>query len=154
MQSQSFFFVDRVLKPPGGGSSDIFGASGDTAEPQRKTKTNHLTSSLSFGGEEFVTPSRNRAGNDSFYNLFGTEPHHRPESAVKDKLISTINCDQSTKDLEENIVKKSLHFNDIDSTENTVSVTNGVAPSPVDPCETNGSADKNGSLRDDNEGKN
>lgn len=142
-----------MLKPPGGGSSDIFGASGDTAEPQRKTKTNHLTSSLSFGGEEFVTPSRNRAGNDSFYNLFGTEPHHRPESAVKDKLISNINLDQSTKDIEENIVKKSLHFNDIDKTENTVSVTNGVAPSPVDHSETNGSVDENGPLRDDDEGK-
>uniref|UniRef100_A0A1B6FTJ2 Microtubule-associated protein Jupiter n=1 Tax=Cuerna arida TaxID=1464854 RepID=A0A1B6FTJ2_9HEMI len=48
----------RVLKPPGGGSSDIFGTSAEPTEPQRKTRT-HLTSSIF--GEETVTPSRNKA---------------------------------------------------------------------------------------------
>uniref|UniRef100_A0A1B6KGY8 Microtubule-associated protein Jupiter n=1 Tax=Graphocephala atropunctata TaxID=36148 RepID=A0A1B6KGY8_9HEMI len=47
----------KVLKPPGGGSSDIFGTSGESVEPQRKTRT-HLTSSIF--GEESATPSRNK----------------------------------------------------------------------------------------------
>uniref|UniRef100_A0A1B6MBV5 Microtubule-associated protein Jupiter n=1 Tax=Graphocephala atropunctata TaxID=36148 RepID=A0A1B6MBV5_9HEMI len=97
----------KVLKPPGGGSSDIFGTSGESVEPQRKTRT-HLTSSIF--GEESATPSRNKIGNDSFYNLFGNQPQIRPVSAFKEKTKSTNILDEVSTNRNENDLKKSLTF--------------------------------------------
>lgn len=77
-----------MLKPPGGGSSDIFG-SAEPVEPQRKAKS-HLTSSI-FAAES-APPSRNKAGNSSFYNLFGNEPQNNTVTdSSSHKSKSTIN---------------------------------------------------------------
>ncbi|XP_026670154.1 microtubule-associated protein Jupiter-like isoform X5 [Ceratina calcarata] len=66
----------RVLKPPGGGSSDIFGAAPDETSPRRVK--NHQQSQLGstlFGetansNSSNETP-RNKPGNDSYNRLFG-----------------------------------------------------------------------------------
>ncbi|XP_043250501.1 microtubule-associated protein Jupiter isoform X5 [Colletes gigas] len=66
----------RVLKPPGGGSSDIFGAAPDETSPRRvKNHNQSQLGSALFGdgpnsnnGNE--TP-RNKPGNDSYKRLFG-----------------------------------------------------------------------------------
>ncbi|XP_053979469.1 microtubule-associated protein Jupiter isoform X4 [Hylaeus anthracinus] len=66
----------RVLKPPGGGSSDIFGAGPDETSPRRvKNHNQSQLGSALFGdapnsnnGNE--TP-RNKPGNDSYKRLFG-----------------------------------------------------------------------------------
>ncbi|XP_014289529.1 microtubule-associated protein Jupiter isoform X3 [Halyomorpha halys] len=59
----------RVLKPPGGGSSDIFGTSGGSNEtggtPARRVK-NHQQSNLFLSDEPQMTPSRNQ--NDGTHN--------------------------------------------------------------------------------------
>ncbi|XP_046670005.1 microtubule-associated protein Jupiter-like [Homalodisca vitripennis] len=124
----------RVLKPPGGGSSDIFGTSAEPTEPQRKTRT-HLTSSIF--GEETVTPSRNKAGNDSFYNLFGNEPQVRPVSAFKDKTKSNIILDDVSTNTTDSDAKKSLTFTNEDVTQSGDSV-DGEVPVNHDSVHTNG----------------
>uniref|UniRef100_A0A1B6GQ22 Microtubule-associated protein Jupiter n=1 Tax=Cuerna arida TaxID=1464854 RepID=A0A1B6GQ22_9HEMI len=125
----------RVLKPPGGGSSDIFGTSAEPTEPQRKTRT-HLTSSIF--GEETVTPSRNKAGNDSFYNLFGNDSQVRPVSAFKDKTKSNIILDDEiSTNTADSDVKKSLTFTNEDVTQPEDAV-DGEVPLNHDSVHTNG----------------
>uniref|UniRef100_A0A1B6IJF6 Microtubule-associated protein Jupiter n=1 Tax=Homalodisca liturata TaxID=320908 RepID=A0A1B6IJF6_9HEMI len=125
----------KVLKPPGGGSSDIFGTSAEPTEPQRKTRT-HLTSSIF--GEETVTPSRNKAGNDSFYNLFGNDSQVRPVSAFKDKTKSNIILDDEVStNTTDRDAKKSLTFTNEDVTQSGDSV-DGEVPVNHDSVHTNG----------------
>lgn len=71
-----------MLKPPGGGSSDIFGAAPEETSPRRiKTHNQSQLGSALFGdvngtdagnGNAAVSPrSVNKPGNDSFKRLFG-----------------------------------------------------------------------------------
>lgn len=74
-----FFFISRVLKPPGGGSSDIFGGAGEEMSPRRVK--NHNQSQLgtalfgdgvpSTGSSSPDSPRANKPGNDSHKRLFG-----------------------------------------------------------------------------------
>ncbi|KAF3423552.1 hypothetical protein E2986_00033 [Frieseomelitta varia] len=67
---------DSVLKPPGGGSSDIFGAGPDETSPRRvKNHNQSQLGSALFGdtpnnSNSNETP-RNKPGNDSYNRLFG-----------------------------------------------------------------------------------
>ncbi|XP_043273517.1 microtubule-associated protein Jupiter [Venturia canescens] len=74
----------RVLKPPGGGSSDIFGAPPEETSPRRVKNHNHsqLGSALfgdgapknngsSTGTTSPDSPRVNKPGNDSYNRLFG-----------------------------------------------------------------------------------
>ncbi|XP_046561838.1 jupiter microtubule associated homolog 1-like isoform X2 [Haliotis rubra] len=64
----------RVLRPPGGGSSDIFGTA--TAPASAPRQQNQRNGSNIFGGPEEPSPSRSQANNSSTQsNLFGMEPH-------------------------------------------------------------------------------
>ncbi|XP_046377269.2 jupiter microtubule associated homolog 1-like isoform X2 [Haliotis rufescens] len=63
----------RVLRPPGGASSDIFGTS--TAPTSAPRQQNQRNGSNIFGGPEEPSPSRAQANNSSQSNLFGMEPH-------------------------------------------------------------------------------
>ncbi|XP_076766257.1 microtubule-associated protein Jupiter isoform X1 [Xylocopa sonorina] len=63
----------RVLKPPGGGSSDIFGAAPEETSPRRvKNHNQSQLGSALFGDtpNSNETP-RNKPGNDSYNRLFG-----------------------------------------------------------------------------------
>ncbi|GLH12270.1 Microtubule-associated protein Jupiter [Gryllus bimaculatus] len=79
----------RVLKPPGGGTSDIFGAPDPVQNSPRRVR-NNMQSSV-FGppptnGE--ITP-RSKMGCDSYNRLFGPADS-RPQSATKNRLKSSI----------------------------------------------------------------
>nr|XP_014289526.1 microtubule-associated protein Jupiter isoform X2 [Halyomorpha halys] len=83
----------RVLKPPGGGSSDIFGTSGGSNEtggtPARRVK-NHQQSNLFLSDEPQMTPSRNQNGKDTYSRLFGALPPTTPASTCKNRMKSNI----------------------------------------------------------------
>lgn len=70
------FHCFRVLKPPGGGSSDIFGAAPEETSPRRvKNHNQSQLGSALFGdtpnnSNSNETP-RNKPGNDSYNRLFG-----------------------------------------------------------------------------------
>lgn len=66
----------RVLKPPGGGSSDIFGAAPEETSPRRvKNHNQSQLGSALFGDGPNANSSndtpRNKPGNDSYKRLFG-----------------------------------------------------------------------------------
>ncbi|XP_036147270.1 microtubule-associated protein Jupiter isoform X4 [Monomorium pharaonis] len=67
----------RVLKPPGGGSSDIFGAAPEETSPRRiKAHNQSQLGSALFGDttdnvNAAVSPRNNKPGNDSYNRLFG-----------------------------------------------------------------------------------
>ncbi|XP_034941138.1 microtubule-associated protein Jupiter isoform X2 [Chelonus insularis] len=85
----------KVLKPPGGGSSDIFG-SGEETSPRRVK--NHNSSQLgsalygdsgsSTGSTSPETPRANKPGNDSYKRLFGP-PDPAPQN-TKNHMRSNI----------------------------------------------------------------
>ncbi|XP_035740527.1 microtubule-associated protein Jupiter-like isoform X1 [Vespa mandarinia] len=80
----------RVLKPPGGGSSDIFGSTQDETSPRRvknhnqsqlgsalfgdapdsSNNSNNATGNMDNNGGE-ITPRSGKPGNDSYNRLFG-----------------------------------------------------------------------------------
>ncbi|XP_072756442.1 microtubule-associated protein Jupiter isoform X2 [Anoplolepis gracilipes] len=67
----------RVLKPPGGGSSDIFGAE-ETSPRRVKTHNQSQLGSALFGNANgtdnahvILSPRSNKPGNDSYNRLFG-----------------------------------------------------------------------------------
>ncbi|XP_029680530.1 microtubule-associated protein Jupiter isoform X5 [Formica exsecta] len=65
----------RVLKPPGGGSSDIFGAE-ETSPRRVKTHNQSQLGSAFFGNANdnthaILSPRSNKPGNDSYNRLFG-----------------------------------------------------------------------------------
>ncbi|KAK0097996.1 hypothetical protein PV326_011891 [Microctonus aethiopoides] len=94
-----------VLKPPGGGSSDIFGASADES-PRRVKHHNQsqLGSALfgdggaSTGSSSPETPRANKPGNDSYKRLFGppdptthnTKYHMRSNIALNGDKMNNI----------------------------------------------------------------
>ncbi|KMQ95233.1 microtubule-associated protein jupiter-like protein [Lasius niger] len=69
----------RVLKPPGGASSDIFGAAPEETSPRRvKTHNQSQLGSALFGkangtdnAHAILSPRSNKPGNDSYNRLFG-----------------------------------------------------------------------------------
>ncbi|XP_070151262.1 microtubule-associated protein Jupiter isoform X2 [Polyergus mexicanus] len=68
-------FKTRVLKPPGGGSSDIFGAE-ETSPRRVKTHNQSQLGSALFGNANdnthaILSPRSNKPGNDSYNRLFG-----------------------------------------------------------------------------------
>ncbi|KAK0164493.1 hypothetical protein PV328_003117 [Microctonus aethiopoides] len=95
----------KVLKPPGGGSSDIFGASADES-PRRVKHHNQsqLGSALfgdggaSTGSSSPETPRANKPGNDSYKRLFGppdptthnTKYHMRSNIALNGDRMNNI----------------------------------------------------------------
>ena len=81
----------RVLKPPGGGSSDIFGTSEAIQQSPRRAHANHLQSSVfgTNGTTEMTTARRNKPGNDSYSRLFGpieSRPPSTPVNRMKSNL--------------------------------------------------------------------
>ncbi|XP_016838817.1 microtubule-associated protein Jupiter isoform X2 [Nasonia vitripennis] len=85
----------RVLKPPGGGSSDIFGAGGEVNSPRRAKHHNQSQLGSNFfgngesqpssnGSSAPETPRSNKPGNDSYKRLFGP-PDARPPSTPNSK---------------------------------------------------------------------
>jgi len=69
----------RVLKPPGGGSSDIFGTAPEETSPRRiKAHNQSQLGSALFGdangtdsANTAMSPRSNKPGNDSYNRLFG-----------------------------------------------------------------------------------
>ncbi|XP_011340960.1 microtubule-associated protein Jupiter isoform X4 [Ooceraea biroi] len=68
----------RVLKPPGGGSSDIFGAPEETSPRRIKAHNHSQLGSALFGDANgtdsaniAMSPRFNKPGNDSYKRLFG-----------------------------------------------------------------------------------
>ncbi|XP_012286630.1 microtubule-associated protein Jupiter isoform X4 [Orussus abietinus] len=87
----------RVLKPPGGGSSDIFGAGPEDANPRRvKNHNQSQLGSAIFGdsngpsaGNGQDTPRASKPGNDSYSRLFGP-PDAPPTPNSKNHMRSHI----------------------------------------------------------------
>jgi hypothetical protein len=81
----------RVLKPPGGGSSDIFGTSEVAEQSPRRVYTNHHLQSSVFGANGTTeTPTRRgKPGNDSYSRLFGPI-QSRPQSTSVNRMKSNI----------------------------------------------------------------
>ena len=64
----------RVLKPPGGGTSDIFGQSEAVEKSPRRVHRNHHLQLQMFGTNDMTEPPtvrRNKPGNDSYSCLCG-----------------------------------------------------------------------------------
>ncbi|CAG5108013.1 Similar to Jupiter: Microtubule-associated protein Jupiter (Drosophila virilis) [Cotesia congregata] len=97
----------KVLKPPGGGSSDIFGSGADETSPRRVKNHNasQLGSALygdsgaSTGSSSPETPRANKPGNDSHKRLFGP-PEPVPKN-TKNHMRSNISL--SGNDIIDNI---------------------------------------------------
>ncbi|XP_011703722.1 PREDICTED: microtubule-associated protein Jupiter isoform X2 [Wasmannia auropunctata] len=90
----------RVLKPPGGGSSDIFGAAPEETSPRRvKAYNQSQLGSALFGningtdkcdnGNAAVSPRSNKPGNDSYKRLFGP-PDAPPTPNARNRMRSNI----------------------------------------------------------------
>ncbi|XP_057338037.1 microtubule-associated protein Jupiter isoform X5 [Microplitis mediator] len=104
----------RVLKPPGGGSSDIFGGADETSP--RRVK-NHNASQLgsalygdsgaSTGSSSPETPRANKPGNDSHKRLFGP-PEPAPKN-TKNHMRSNISL--SGNDIIDNINSSNCRTN-------------------------------------------
>jgi len=77
--AHAFCLASRVLKPPGGGSSDIFGTAPEETSPRRiKAHNQSQLGSALFGDANgtdsaniAVSPRSNKPGNDSYNRLFG-----------------------------------------------------------------------------------
>lgn len=93
-------FVFRVLKPPGGGSSDIFGAAPEETSPRRiKSHNQSQLGSALFGdingtdrtdnANAAVSPRSNKPGNDSYKRLFGP-PDAPPTPNARNHMRSNI----------------------------------------------------------------
>ncbi|XP_024886000.1 microtubule-associated protein Jupiter isoform X2 [Temnothorax curvispinosus] len=90
----------RVLKPPGGGSSDIFGAAPEETSPRRiKSHNQSQLGSALFGdingtdrtdnANAAVSPRSNKPGNDSYKRLFGP-PDAPPTPNARNHMRSNI----------------------------------------------------------------
>lgn len=85
----------KVLKPPGGGSSDLFGADGAEPQTPRSMNKNRMQSSIfaapegqKAGGNGSETPRRAAAGQDSHNRLFGEAD--RPYTPAKNHMKSNL----------------------------------------------------------------
>lgn len=87
----------RVLKPPGGGSSDIFGTAPEETSPRRiKVHNQSQLGSALFGDTNgtdganiAVSPRSNKPGNDSYKRLFGP-PDAPPTPNARNHMRSNI----------------------------------------------------------------
>jgi hypothetical protein len=82
----------RVLKPPGGGSSDIFGRADEVDQSPRKIRSNHHLKSSVFGANSTSEPPatpRSKPGNDTHIRLFGPIDG-QPQSASLKRMKSNI----------------------------------------------------------------
>ncbi|KAL0119439.1 hypothetical protein PUN28_007733 [Cardiocondyla obscurior] len=87
----------RVLKPPGGGSSDIFGAAPEETSPRRiKAHNQSQLGSALFGDTNgtdnasiALSPRSNKPGNDSYKRLFGP-PDAPPTPNARNYMRSNI----------------------------------------------------------------
>ncbi|XP_076296538.1 microtubule-associated protein Jupiter isoform X5 [Lasioglossum baleicum] len=88
----------RVLKPPGGGSSDIFGAAPEETSPRRVKNHNQSQLGSALFGEgpnntnknsNSDTP-RNKPGNDSYKRLFGPPDAPSTTPNAKNHMRSNI----------------------------------------------------------------
>ncbi|KAL0119444.1 hypothetical protein PUN28_007733 [Cardiocondyla obscurior] len=90
-------FKTRVLKPPGGGSSDIFGAAPEETSPRRiKAHNQSQLGSALFGDTNgtdnasiALSPRSNKPGNDSYKRLFGP-PDAPPTPNARNYMRSNI----------------------------------------------------------------
>ncbi|XP_076296536.1 microtubule-associated protein Jupiter isoform X3 [Lasioglossum baleicum] len=91
-------FKTRVLKPPGGGSSDIFGAAPEETSPRRVKNHNQSQLGSALFGEgpnntnknsNSDTP-RNKPGNDSYKRLFGPPDAPSTTPNAKNHMRSNI----------------------------------------------------------------
>ncbi|XP_044010776.1 microtubule-associated protein Jupiter isoform X2 [Aphidius gifuensis] len=107
----------KVLKPPGGGSSDIFGSSGQTS-PRRIKNHNQSQLSSGFFGDSTNTgntspdsPRGNKPGNDSYKRLFGPPEPINPNT--KNHMRSNISL--SSSDYQDNLftIKKMNGINGV-----------------------------------------
>ncbi|XP_076374642.1 microtubule-associated protein Jupiter isoform X7 [Megalopta genalis] len=85
----------RVLKPPGGGSSDIFGAAPEETSPRRvKNHNQSQLGSALFGDGPNKNSSndtpRNKPGNDSYKRLFGPPDAPSTTPNAKNHMRSNI----------------------------------------------------------------
>ncbi|XP_029171931.1 microtubule-associated protein Jupiter isoform X2 [Nylanderia fulva] len=91
----------RVLKPPGGGSSDIFGAGPEEMTSPRRVKIHNQSQlgSALFGNANgtdnphtILSPRSNKPGNDSYNRLFGPPdaPPVKSRNAKKYKDTNTL----------------------------------------------------------------
>lgn len=84
----------KVLKPPGGGSSDLFGADGAEPQTPRSMNKNRMQSSIfaapegQKAGNGSETPRRAAAGQDSHNRLFGEAD--RPYTPAKNHMKSNL----------------------------------------------------------------
>ncbi|XP_065087023.1 microtubule-associated protein Jupiter isoform X2 [Ochlerotatus camptorhynchus] len=84
----------KVLKPPGGGSSDLFGADGAEPQTPRSMNKNRMQSSIfaapegQKAGNGSETPRRAAAGQDSHNRLFGEVD--RPYTPAKNHMKSNL----------------------------------------------------------------
>lgn len=93
-ETNGFFYrlsCFRVLKPPGGGSSDIFGGAPEETSPRRIKNHNHSQLGSTMFGESTNGSDTPRAkpGNDSHKRLFGP-PDAPPTPNSKNHMRSNI----------------------------------------------------------------
>jgi len=92
----------KVMKPPGGGCSDIFGGGATNGDDISGKRKNHMKSDPFGGGATNGTaaPLRQRPGQDSAHRLFG-EPDPIDAAKKKNHMQSdVINADDSEKNKE------------------------------------------------------
>ncbi|XP_015110636.1 microtubule-associated protein Jupiter isoform X4 [Diachasma alloeum] len=139
----------RVLKPPGGGSSDIFGGAPEDISPRRVK--NHNQSQLGtalFGdgvpstGSNSPDSPRAKPGNDSYKRLFGPPDPSIPNT--KNHMRSNISLsgsqDNDSHDIKVNGVNGGLKCNGnaINGNANTNDITGGSSCMPRNPVTGDG----------------
>ncbi|XP_034941140.1 microtubule-associated protein Jupiter isoform X4 [Chelonus insularis] len=151
----------RVLKPPGGGSSDIFG-SGEETSPRRVK--NHNSSQLgsalygdsgsSTGSTSPETPRANKPGNDSYKRLFGppdpapqnTKNHMRSNISLCGDDIDSVNG--SISHVNKNDESNGTHINGTTAFNGNAIINDNTDRNPVTgitPDQQNNSSSHNGS---------
>ncbi|KAI9576274.1 hypothetical protein GQX74_015262 [Glossina fuscipes] len=109
--SQKCRYLRTVLRPPGGGTSDIFG--GDMPQTPRAVK-NHMQSNIFSTEKDHVKnsgdqPRRGQKNLDSYQRLFG-EPE-RPVTPAKNHMKSNIPFGSSTEAAQTLITNGNGHYN-------------------------------------------
>ena len=104
--NKNLFLSFRVLKPPGGGSSDIFGSGPEETSPRRIKSHNQSQLGSGFFGETASNGSSNngaetprvanKPGNDSYKRLFGP-PDAPPTPHSKNHMRSNIALTEENK---------------------------------------------------------
>ncbi|XP_015590289.1 microtubule-associated protein Jupiter isoform X3 [Cephus cinctus] len=167
----------RVLKPPGGGSSDIFGAAPEETSPRRVKNHNQSQLGSTIFGENNSgsnncsdTPRGNKPGNDSYKRLFGP-PDAPPTPNSKNHMRSNISlCGESSaisspaRSIDSNGTRHNgnapsngINANFIDNTDGNPVTGTGYSPdsqnngTPVQNGHANANANTNGVEKSSNE---